>query len=89
MPLKKNSRRAKTKFIAPVVGKTSGPVKCSGTNVLVPARFLGYTPEGLAIVSLGEIDNYILTFAPEDVGVPKPERLLSPKQTRKHAKALH
>lgn len=34
----------------------------TGSKVQIPVKFVGYTDDGLAIVSLGTIDNYVLTL---------------------------
>lgn len=48
----------------------------TNTELLVKAKFKGYTDDGLAILSIGTVDNYLLTFDPEDVGVPKPDKTI-------------
>lgn len=38
-----------------------------GQKVILPATYKGLTEDGLAIVSVGTTDNYILTFDPLDL----------------------
>lgn len=47
-----------------------------GQKVTIPATYQGLTEDGLAIVSIGTVDNYILTLDQADI----PELLLPPKQ---------